>query len=214
MRNILFTENKYYHIYNRGTDKRDIFMDDEDYTRFLLSIEDFNVLNPIGSIYENSFAKEYSGHKISKQKPLVNFIAFCLNPNHYHFILQQATEKGIEKYMHRLGTGYTKYFNNKYKRGGVLFQGKFKAINIDSNEYLLRLSAYINLNYLVHKLGSSASKSSWNEYIATQKGICNKRIILNQFKNVDEYKNFATDSLKDILERKQSDKELKAMLFE
>ena len=214
MRNISFTEGEYYHIYNRGVDKRNIFVNNEDHVRFLLGMKEFNVLDPIGSIYENSFIKELPGHKIHKQKPLVNFIAFCLNPNHYHFILQQATEKGIEKYMHRLGTGYTKYFNNKYKRGGVLFQGKFKAINIDSNEYLLRLSAYINLNYLVHKLGSSASKSSWNEYIATQKGICNKRIILNQFKNVDEYKNFATDSLKDILERKQSDKELKAMLFE
>src|SRR3989344_8431518 len=112
MRKTSFAEGEYYHVYNRGVDKRDIFTDNEDYTRFLLSMREFNVRDPIGSIYENSFAKEQLTHKPSKRQPLVKFIAFCLNPNHYHFILQQMTERGVEKYMHRLGTGYTKYFNS------------------------------------------------------------------------------------------------------
>lgn len=215
MRKTLFAENEFYHIYNRGTDKRDIFIDNEDHARFLLGMKEFNVLNPIGSIYENSFTKQLSGHKISKQRPLVKFIAFCCNPNHYHFILQQIAEKGIEKFMHRLGTGYTKYFNNKYKRNGVLFQGKFKAVHIDSNEYLLHLSAYANLNHLVHQLGSSASKSSWNEYTKQKNNpVCDARIILNQFNDTNEYKKFAYNSLKDILERKRLYKELEMMLFD
>lgn len=78
---------------------------------------------------------------------MVKFIAYCINPNHYHFILQQVSEKGIEKFMQRLGMGYAKYFNNRRKRSGTLFQGKFKARHIDSNEYLLHVSSYVNLNY-------------------------------------------------------------------
>lgn len=76
----------------------------------------------------------------------------------FHFILEQISEKGIEKLMQRVGMGYAKYFNNKYKRSDSLFQGTFKAIHIDTNEYLLHLSAYINLNHKVHELGHLVSK--------------------------------------------------------
>ena len=108
--------------------------------------------------------------------------------------------------MHRIGTGYTKYFNKKYGRSGVLFQGAFKAIPVDSNEYLLHLSAYINLNNKVHQLGSSASKLSWEEYISGIDGFCEKGIILDQFKNATDYRKFAEASLKDIIERKDMEK--------
>ena len=169
---------------------------------------EFNTTETIGSIYENLFRKSLLGSLASKShKKLVNFICYCLNPNHYHFILSPLVDKGIEKFMHKIGGGYTNYFNGKYKRNGSLFQGTFKAICIDSNEYLLHLSAYINLNNKIHSLGSLASKSSWNEYIDDkQTGFCNKEMILGQFKNPSEYKKFAEDSLVDIRHRKDIEK--------
>lgn len=208
MRKTIFAEGEFYHIYNRGTDKRDIYLDGRDYTRFLESMIQFNSLEPIGSIFENSFRKKQLGSPASKRPKregrLVNIIAYCLNPNHYHFILEQVAEKGVEKFMQRLGTGYTKYFNNRYVRTGVLFQGKFKAVHIDSNPYLLHVSAYVNLNNRVHQLGSRTSKSSWDEYTTKYDGprICEKEIILGQFQKPQEYINFAEESIRGTLARR------------
>lgn len=207
MRKIQFARGEYYHIYNRGTDKRAIFLDKYDLERFFQSMEEFNTVEPIGSIYENSFKKDSLGNPVSKLEKLVNFVCYCLNKNHYHFILTPLIDKGIEKFMHRLGIGYTKFFNEKYERDGVLFQGGYKAIHIDSNEYLLYLSAYVNLNNKVHKLGNPVSKSSWEEYIGKKsENFCGKEIILSQFKNKKEYKEFAEESLKIIRENKEMEK--------
>lgn len=214
MRKIKFINNNYYHIFNRGVDKRKIFLDAEDLKRFFQTMEEFNTLEPIGSIYENHFRKDQLGGSTSSrkalQKKLVNFICYCLNPNHYHFILEQAIDNGIEKFMHRLGTGYTMFFNSKYDRSGSLFQGRYKAVYINSDEYFLHLIVYINLNDRAHGLGGSASKSSWEEYINNQNGFCKKDVVLRQFKNSAEYKKFAEDSLKYIKEQK----EMKVFLLE
>lgn len=218
MRNIKFSTGEFYHIYNRGVDKRSIFMDTEDFYRFLKSMNDFNVKDPIGSIFENSFNQ--LGSSAPKSGKLVNFIAYCLNQNHYHFILEPLVEDGVQKFMHKVSTGYTNYFNEKYKRSGSLFQGKYKAIHIDSNEYLLHLSAYINLNYKVHKnLNKEWMKklpmSSFKEYVEKNvKNICSKNIILEQFSSLKEYKFFCDSALPDILRRKKEEKELKYMLLE
>lgn len=219
MRKVSFAIGEYYHVFNRGTDKRCIADDDYDRQRFLQGMSEFNTTDPIGSIYEHSFVKRKKlGSLASKlereqdQEPLVHFIAFCLIPNHYHFILQQVGERGIEKFMQRFGTGYTKYYNNRHERTGSLFQGTFKALRIDSNEYLLHLSAYVNLNFRVHQLqlGSLASKfvSSWDEYIEQPNGValkqyrnffCKKEVVLEQFKNESAYGTFAERSVQDTL---------------
>ena len=222
MRKTPFVVGEYYHIYNRGVDKRITFLDEYDIQRFYNSINEFNVLDPIGSIYENSFIKKRENRtsKPEMTKKLVNLIAHCANPNHFHLLLRQEAEKGIEKFMQRVGTGYTKYFNNKYKRSGVLFQGKFKSVHIDSNEYLLHVSAYINLNDRVHQLGSRTSKlvrsrSSWGEYTNKGgKGICEKNIILDQFRDIKEYKEFAFSSLGSIIKRKEELKDIGEFLLE
>ncbi len=209
MKRIQFANGEHYHVFNRGNDGRIVFMDEWDAMRFLQSIEEFNTIIPIGSIYENSFKKKKLklGNPIPKLIPLVNIICYCLNPNHYHFILEQLVDRGIEKFMHRIGIGYTNFFNKKYKRNGSLFQGGYKAILIDSNEYLLHLSAYVNLNDKVHQLGNRIPKSSWAEYTQPHGGgFCKKGIILDQFNSRDEYKKFAEDSLVDMVERKQMEK--------
>lgn len=219
-RRIKFAVGEYYHIFNRGTDKRLIFNEPSDSNRLFQSMIEFNTDRPIGSIYENSFRKEDAEVVIKSDKPLVSFLAYCLNPNHYHFILRPLSDRGIERFMHRLGTGYTNYFNEKYERSGVLFQGRFKATHIDTNEYLLHVSAYVNLNFKVHQLGSSTPKlgvkSSWEEYIneSGEESICEKDIIIGQFKKSHQYKKFALNALKSIVERKEKEKEFKTLLID
>lgn len=205
MRNLELTTGEYYHIFNRGNNKREIFFEKYDLDRFFVSMREFNSEDPIGSIYEHSFEKE----KTESKPKLVEFVCYCLNPNHYHFALKQLAENGISKFMHRLGTGYTKYFNQKYSNSGALFQGRYGSKHIDTNEYLLHLSAYINLNPEAHQLGSSTSKSSWEEYDNPNlENFCNKKVILSQFKNISEYKKFAHESLKTIKTNKELSKEL------
>ncbi len=214
MRKVQLVEGEYYHIFNRGVDKRKIFSDEEDRKRFFVSMNQFNSISPIGSIYENSFQKRRTkklGNLVSKlenkindkkQEPLVEFVAYCLNPNHFHFLLMQSADRGIEKFMHRLGLGYTKYFNQKHKRSGSLFQGTFRAVHVDSDEQLLHLSAYINLNYKVHKLGNLVSKSSWDEYVGKpEESFCNPGIVMEQFTR-EEYKRFAESTVRNTVARR------------
>ena len=182
-------------------------MDEEDFLRFLTCLREFNRQEAIGSLYEKSLREKKNGSSapfVGAELPvpaLVEIIAYCLNPNHYHLILKQNSEKGIEKFMHKLSTGYTNYFNKKNKRSGALFQGRFKAIHIDSNEYLLLLSAYINKNYFIH--GYEISPSDWPycsalDYLGKRNGtLCKKEIILDQFAiakselNSENYENYA-----------------------
>ncbi len=215
----VFANGELFHIYNRGVDKRIIFTDDYDVGRFLKSMVEFNTVDPIGSLYENSF-NQLGGSTAKSEERLVNIISYCLNPNHFHFILGQVTDKGISEFMRRLGGGYTWYYNNKYKRSGSLFQGRFKSVHIDSNEYLLHVSSYVNLNDRAHQLGGSTAKlvrsrSSWGEYTdAGSKGICEKEIILGQFTSSAEYKKFALSSLEAIIQRKEELKDIDGLLLE
>ncbi|MEI6850294.1 MAG: transposase [archaeon] len=193
-----FVVGEYYHIYNRGVDKRDIFIDLFDLKRFLQCLEDFNTLLPVGSIYELSFQKPKLSSPATKSEKLISIIAYCVNPNHFHLILTPLVENGVEKFMQRIG-GYTRYFNERHKRNGVLFQGKFKSKLISDNTYLLHLSTYVNMNNRnsngipIYEL----SKSSLEEYISDKKGICSTALILKQFKNKNVYKRFAFDSWQD-----------------
>jgi len=212
VRKIKFVKGEYYHIYNRGVDKRSIVCDPYDSNRFVQSLDVFNDTELTGSLYELSFITS----KNKSRKKLVDIIAYCLNPNHFHFILEQISPDGISKFMHRISGGHSWYFNNKYKRKGALFQGVFKAKHILGNDYLLHLSAYVNLNDQVHKLGGPAAKlvrSSWPEYFTGEKGLCNKGIIKKQFKTQQEYEKFCETSLLLMVEKK-TDAELDAIYHE
>lgn len=206
MRKVKLAAGEIYHVFNRGVDKRIIFSDQKDLDRFFESMLAFNSIEPIGSLFEQSFQKDKT------KKPLVYFLAYNLLPNHFHFILEQVTEDGISQFMKRLLGGYTWYFNNRHKRSGALFQGAFKAVHVDSNEYLLHASVYVNLNDRI-SLGDRTAKwgkSSWEEYLGKiSKNVCVKKdIILEQFKSKKGYEEFAASSLKDIKLNKEKYKEL------
>jgi len=216
MRKVSFCDGEIYHIYNRGVEKRDIFADQADLKRFIESVNLFNDIELAGSFYEQSLLTKQN--KIRKPEKLVEIICFALNPNHFHFLLKQTKEKGIEKFMHRLGVGYSLYFNKKHKRSGHLFQGVFKSKHVDSNEYLLDLSAYVNLNDKIHHLNNEISQlslTSWSQFaeLKARKSpikVCGE-IIMEQFKNSKEYEKFAEDKLPDFWENKNFRKELEIL---
>ncbi len=141
---------EYYHIYNRGVDKRDIFSTARDLARFKESVKEFNRLDGIGSLRDRN--PEPKGLEI---EPIVAIVALTLNPNHFHFILKQLVDGGIAKYMQKLLGGYTKYFNEKNDRSGSLFQGTFKSKLIDDENYFRKIFPYTNSNYKVHDIPNS-----------------------------------------------------------
>ena len=218
MRKTIFCNNEYYHIYNRGVDKRKVFLNNGDYKKFIINLRKFNSnLDYRKRDFikrkrhkEKSSVQELSSRYrelSSEADKLIEIIAYCLNPNHYHFILRQLEENGISKFMHKVDLGYTNYFNPKYNRNGSLFQGTFKSIHIDTDEYLIWLSAYINLNPKLHNIASDLEKYPWSsylDYVGKRNGtLCNREIILNQFPHKNyTYKNFIDTCLPEMKRRK------------
>lgn len=142
-----FLPGSFYHIYNRGVEGREIFLEEKDYLRFIHNLYEFNDEEPALPYFLIAKKKEFLTSQKAR-KLLVKIIAFCLMPTHYHLLLEIIAEGGLTKFMRKLGTGYTMYFNERYKRSGVLFQGKFKSIRVDRDEYFTHLSRYIHLNPL------------------------------------------------------------------
>jgi len=135
---------EFYHIYNRGTDKRIIFLDQADYTRFIellyLSNSEYLVnVRDIKRLVKSVF-------DFDRGNQLVSIGAYCLMPNHFHLLLTPVVENGISIFMGKLGTSYSMYFNRRYVRTGSLFQGTFKAQYANTDEYLKYLYSYIHLN--------------------------------------------------------------------
>lgn len=141
MRSTTFTTDCYYHIYNRGVEKRVIFQDTKDYQRLLLSLEEFNNPEP-GHISTRPI------YEATPRRKLVEILGYCLMPTHYHLLLKQINDTGITQFMHKLGTGYTMFFNKRWSHSGVIFESTFKAKIIENDDYLIHLSRYIHLNPL------------------------------------------------------------------
>ena len=150
----------FHHVYNRGTDKRIIFNDIEDFRRFVLYLNVVNDVDVKSPAHMGAYENEES--RLENSERLVNLIAFCLMPNHFHLLLQERVAGGISKFMQRLGTAYTMYFNEKNERGGALFQGRFKNRLVDSELYLLKVIDYIHLN--PKKLSGSLRGYEWSSY--------------------------------------------------
>ncbi len=145
-----------YHVLNRGVDKRTIFMDDSDRARFVHDLFEFNNVEKTEN-GDRLFASNNAhpmrdvgrlslGHK--KRKMLVDILAFCLMPNHYHLLVSPKVEHGVSLFMKKLNGGYAKYFNERYKRSGALFQGKFKHVQIVEEAHFIHIPYYIHLNPL------------------------------------------------------------------
>ena len=145
MRKDKLASNYIYHVYNRGVEKRILFKDKQDYSRFVKGLVIFNDTKAIDD-FNDRFIKVLSGSHQREQ--IVDIFAFCLMPNHFHILLRQRADKGITEFMRKLGIGYVNYFNLKNERVGTLFQGKFKSVLISSDSQFLYIPHYIHLNPL------------------------------------------------------------------
>ena len=143
-RKIAFIPGEYYHIYNRGNSKQKIFLSKKDYERFMALLylantnerfSFFDIQKSVGGIFL---------HKI--ENPLVSIGAYCLMPNHFHILITPLSEDGLSKFMQKLSTAYSMYFNDTYKRSGGLFEGKFKSQHISTDRQLKYNFSYIHLN--------------------------------------------------------------------
>lgn len=135
---------EWYHCFNRGVDKRKIFMERQDYERFLMLLYSANdaAAVRIGEIRAMTFVNAL---KLPRTQPLVDIGAYCLMPNHFHLLLREITEGGIALFMQKMG-GYTMYFNVKENRSGSLFAGTFKSKQVTDDRYLKRVTNYIHAN--------------------------------------------------------------------
>jgi len=143
-RNLTFAPGEFYHIYNRGTEKRKIFLSARDHERFLSLLYLANGEERVDMKRQGRTLSELMLQ--DKGKKLVEVCAYCLMPNHFHLILKEIDEGGISKFMQQIITGYTMYFNKNYERSGALFQGKFKSEHAKNDRYLKYLIAYLHLN--------------------------------------------------------------------
>jgi putative transposase len=210
-----FSPDEYYHLYNRGTEKRDVFITPVDWSRFILLLHLANNTKPLHlNNYRGSTSAELFSEEITTR--LVDIGAYCLMPNHFHILVREKDDTGISKFMHRLMTAYTMYFNKKHERSGSLFQGKFKARHVADDDYLKYLFAYIHLNpvklinprWQKDGIGDSQSAlkylngyghSSFFDYTKKknrpEKIILNRSVFPEYFVTIDEHVNELTDWL-------------------
>ena len=142
------------HVLSRGVDKRKIFLDEQDYFRFVHDLFEFNDQEWVNNIFyrfqRSKQSNDIASHYIEKKprKLLVDILAFCLMPNHYHLLLTSRIDNGISKFMKKLNMGYAKYFNEKYEREGTLFEGRYKSIPVTREVHFIYIPYYIHLNPL------------------------------------------------------------------
>lgn len=192
-----------YHVFNRGIDKREIFLNDSYYWRAYQTLNFYQYSDkPTRLSYflrlPNSL-KESTNFSSWGDK-LVSIFAYCLMPNHYHLLLRQNIDFGISKFIGDFTNSYTKYFNARNNRVGPLLLDDFQNVLVDSEEQFLHTSRYIHLNPYSSSLVDSTKKllsyewSSLIEYVkASNQPICDKKMVMNSFGAKDKYKDFIFD---------------------
>ncbi len=150
-----YSKDSYYHIYNRGVEKRLIFLDDQDYAVFLSYLNTYLMpknMDLLKKQLSDSSLSSKEKDKIFNLMKMNNFTdeitlhCYCLMPNHFHFLIKQKSANSIDKFMNSLGVRYALYFNRKYKRVGSLYQDVYKAVMVYTDEQLLNVTHYIHKN--------------------------------------------------------------------
>lgn len=173
LRKVSLVQGEYYHIYNRGNDKKEIFLDDEDRSRFVKLLYLCNSVNGV-NFREDVIRNKIDAFDFEREERIVSIGAYCLMPNHFHLYLtifpnstkasqgkalgsKEKDENEISAFIGKLCTSYTMYFNKKHERRGSLFEGKFKSVNVDGDVQARYLFSYIHLNPI------KLFKSDWKE---------------------------------------------------
>lgn len=214
-RKFSFAVGEYYHLYNRGTDKRDIFLNDSDLLRFTFLLYACNSSKRIDvrELKEGNEGLPFG--KIERGDTIVDIGSWCLIPNHFHISIREKVDGGVTKFMLKLTTAYSMYFNNLYGRSGRLFQGPFQCSHADDDRYLKYLFAYIHLNPIKliepnwkergildkissQKYLSEYKYSSYLDYTGINRDfglILNKSEFPDYFSNTSEFYDFINDWL-------------------
>lgn len=194
-----------YHVFNRSIAKQPIFTNQRDYQRAIDVFSYYSYRKPqlrfshynrLSSDEKKKFLEE-----LQTTPKMLEILAYCIMPNHIHFLLKGIGENSVQIFMGNFQHSYSKYFNVKYERTGSLFQSRFKAVRIETDEQLIHVSRYIHLNptssFLI-KVESlpTYNWSSFKDYIDNKpNGIVQKSTILNLLGNSEKYKNFVLDQI-------------------
>jgi len=200
----------YAHIFNRGVDKRDIFNDIKDRERFMLIMrivllsksEQVSTILRKRQILSITSIKQLHLNELYGP-PLLDILAFCLMPNHFHIIVKSQSFEYISKYAQKLGNSYTRYYDTKNKRSGHLFESRYKIVPIISNEQLIHSVRYVHTNPSNSSRLSLNSKqlrlykwSSLPAYLQGTSKMCNIREILQFYPSVDDFWEFTKYGIK------------------
>lgn len=190
-----FSPHALYHVYNRGVARQPIYLDTQDYDAFLRRLK--LILLP----KEQAEKLQISGSRIRLYNMYgdLNLQAFCLMPNHFHLLLQQADDPtAISRFISTLNTSYSMYFNRKYERVGPVFQGRFKAAPVDNDAYYTHLVRYIHCNPIALKANIyTYPYSSQQFYFKQSEPWLNTASMEEMFDSPDQYFEFV-ESLRDI----------------
>ncbi len=199
---------EYYHVFNRGVEKRVTFCDNRDYRRFLEIVEYYLQPKPPISFSQRDRLrrpKPHIQHRVldmrfddkENEQPLIEIVAYCLMPNHFHFLVRVVSEGGLENWIRRVINSYTRSFNVRWGRIGPLFQGPYKLVHVRSNNQLVHLSRYLHLNSVVAKLSLQAKDWKWSSmgyYLdSRQASWIKSNVISQQFTSPAMYQAFVDD---------------------
>ena len=186
-----------YHIFNRGNDKRNIFLLQGDYRRFIKTFYYYQFEGPKPKLSDLS-KNRFTNFKPTQSSKLIEILAYCLMPNHFHLLVKQLKTNGISIFMSQLANSYTKYFNRKFKRVGSLLQGTFKSVIVKTDGQLIHVSRYIHINPVTAGIVSKPQYHQWSsylEYANGSTGYCSTDLILGLFSSRDEYCKFTEDQI-------------------
>lgn len=193
----VFVPNAFYHVYNRGWNLGNIFLDEDDRRYFEMLLARHLSPQPV---------KDRSGREYKHFNPEVHLIAYCLMNNHFHILFYQYDEESaITRLMTSLVTAYTAYFNKRHNRRGSLFESTYKAIWIGDEAQLLHITRYIHLNHSKH---ATWKHSSYQDYLGNPREWIDPKPILALFGSVVQYKEFVADYEDIQRERENIKKEL------
>lgn len=147
----VFKNGRYYHVFDKTIDKKIIFVDDKLCEIFMNTVEfySFGDHKTSFSEFRRMSIEEVTSYRrahFKEKRKIVRVLCYTLMPNHYHFLLQQVSQEGIQKFMGNLVNSFTRYFNVMYSRKGPLFLPRFQSVSILSEQQLIYTSKYIHLN--------------------------------------------------------------------
>jgi putative transposase len=204
-RKIPLINHYYYHVFNRGVNKQQIFTDKIDYKRLVSLFKYYKHKNHTAKFSNflnlSNLLKDEFWSKIEDSDSYIDIISYCLMPNHFHLLIRQNLEGGTSKFLSDIQNSYTRYYNTRHERTGHLFQGQFKSVLIQSDEQLLHVSRYIHLNPYSSGLVKTLEDldnykwSSFREYEGKDAyGICQKQSIISSYKLPPDYIKFVHDN--------------------